>query len=418
MDSTTIETHTLTEEQFCDVQARLADLTKRATKLGVEPPSVELLSVFEVPVVLNEHFGITRNERFYKVVLHDPVVMYDGWSFVACVDHTTGVVHTAGSAPEGTVREYQNIEPLCEHCGRKMLRNKTIIVRHEDGTVKQVGSSCMKAFITGFPSLSSALFRFLDDARWDADEDLMPGLSGPTLEGTDPLSFIAVAHAVVRALGWSPASAEHNSTKEIVCDLMFGKPDKEQRERYRDVQVGLADYAAAEKMIEWVKTREAKSDFDLNLLAASTASRIGKNAGIIAYLPEAYRRAIEGERQKQAQESGVPVDCPVGRTLVVGEVIGIKEVDSYYTYSGIARKMTVLDDSGFRVYGSVPNAFDCDRTFGVGSRVQFSANITPSEGSSDFGFFSRPTKLVLVGADPVVYELPKTESRDHDEDDI
>lgn len=409
---------TITEDQFHDVQIQLADLTKRAAKLGVQAPSVEVLDTFEKSVVLNEAFGITRNERFYNVVLHDPVVMYDGWSFVACVDHTTGVVHTAGNAPEGTVREYQNIDPLCEHCGRKMARNKTVIVRHEDGTVKQVGSSCMKAFITGFPSLSSALFRFLDDARWDDDGDMFGGLGLPTVESTDPLSFIAVANAVVRSLGWSPASFEHNATKAIVIDLMFGKPDKEQRERYRNVQVGLDDYASAEKMIAWLRERDAVSDFDLNLLAACTAPRVGKNAGIVAFLPEAWNRHLQGQREKQDRESGEQSDCPTGRTLVVGEVIGIKEVDSYYTYSGIARKMTVRDDSGFRVYGNVPNAFDSDRTFGVGSRVQFSANLTRSDGSSDFGFFSRPTKLVLVGSEPAVYKLPKTESRDHDEDDI
>lgn len=414
---TAAETITITNEQLADVQARLADLTKRAAKLGVEAPSVHVVRSYQQEVTVNPEFGIKVNRWFHDVVLHDPVVRYGGWSFMACIDHTTGVVHTCATAPENTVRMYQDVQPLCEHCGRRMARSKTIIVEHEDGTRKQVGSSCMKAFIAGFPSLSNALFKFLDEARWD-DDEMLQGMGAPRLEDTDPLSFVAVANAVVRALGWSPASFEHNATRTIVIDLMFGKPDADQRERYRNVQVSLADYEAAEKMIEWVQTREAVTDFDFNLRAACTAFRIGKNAGIIAYLPEAYRRHTEGEREKQERETGPQADCPNGRTVVLGEVLGIKEVSSDYTYTGVAYKMVVRDDSGFRVYGNVPGAFLGDRAFGVGSRVQFSASLTRSDDTASFGFFSRPTKLVLFGSEPVTYKLPTTESRDDDDNDI
>jgi hypothetical protein len=405
---------TIDDEQLRWVKDHLADLEKRAAKMGVVAPRLEIVASRVEEVVTNREFGIKANQWFHDVILHEAVVMFDGWKFVACIDHTTGVIRAAGTAPEGIVRMYQEAQPVCDHCGRKMARSKTIIVEHEDGTRKQVGSSCMKQFIVGFPSLSSALFRFLDDAMFDEDE--MPLGSGITLESTDPRSFLAVANAVVRALGWSPASFDDRATKAIVADLMFGKPSKDDREQlYRDVQVGESDYAAADQLIVWVQDRPAESDFDLNLRAAALAPRVAKNAGILAFLPEAFRRETEGALVKAAAESGPVADCPNGRETVTGTVTGIKTVDTDY---GTQYKMTVLDDRGFRVYGTAPSAFRFDAKFEVGCRVEFFAELIRSDNDATFGFYKRPSKPVLVGSERVRYELPRTESRDHDEDDI
>lgn len=382
---------TIDSTQLAWVQEHLASLEKRAAKMGVQPPRLEIVACREEEVTTNEIFGITVKRSFYDVILHEAVVMFDGWTFVACIDHTSGVVHTSRNAPEGTVAQYQQVKPVCDHCGRKMPRAKTIIVEHEDGTRKQVGSSCMKQFIVGFPSLSSALFRFLDDAVFD--EEKMPGLGLVTLEETDPLSFIAVANAVVRALGWAPASFESRATKEIVKDLMFGKPSKEDRETlYRDVNVGLDDYAAAEKLIAWVQDRPAVSDFDLNLRAAATAPLVAKNAGILAFLPEAFRREHEQKVVEATQEAGPVAACPNGRETVDGVVLSIKSYESDY---GIQYKMTVLDDRGFRVFGSVPSSLRYESSFEIGVRIKFSGDLTRSDDCASFGFFKRPTKAVM-----------------------
>jgi hypothetical protein len=51
--------------------------------------------------------------------------------------------------------------------------------------------------------------------------------------------------------------------------------------------------------------------------------------------------------------------------------------------------MTVRDDRGFLVWGSVPAALG-----GIeqGDRVQFNATVTKSDRDETFGFFKRPTK--------------------------
>ena len=391
MSTDTVQTETISAEQLLWLTDRLADLQKRAKRLGVEAPSFDLVRSFTETVVIDRDLNIRAERQFHEVVLHDPIVRFDGWSFVALIDHTTGVVKTTGKAPEGTVAEYQAIEPLCDHCGRKMPRAKTIIIEHEDGTRKQVGSTCMKSFLTGFPSLSDSLFQFLDDRSWGE-----PSEFGMSRDSVDPMSFIAVANAVVRTLGWRSAAAESDSTRTVVEHLMFGKLTEDDRERYRHCTVRPDDYEAAASMIEWVRDREAKTDFDFNLRAAATASVIGKNAGLLAFLPEAFRRENEEAVERAKREEGPIADCPNGRTEVSGVVVAIKQVNSDYTYSGLAYKMTVRDERGFVVYGSVPRAFLGDRDFEVGSKVSFSGELTRSGDKPSFGFFSRPTKAVRL----------------------
>ena len=57
------------------------------------------------------------------------------------------------------------------------------------------------------------------------------------------------------------------------------------------------------------------------------------------------------------------------------------------------KKIVVLDDRGFKVYGSCPSSVDAER----GDRLSFMAKIEASNDDSQFGFFKRPTKAEFNG---------------------
>lgn len=127
---------------------------------------------------------------------------------------------------------------------------------------------------------------------------------------------------------------------------------------------------------------------------------------------EAVRKAIAREAEwkatkkaewiaKAAAERADAPDLPEGRVEITGVIVGEKVVDSDF---GQVRKITVKDDKGYVVYGTIPakveeaiidNDKDAKIVF-VGRRLQFTAALTPSKDDAKFGFYKRPTKPKLL----------------------
>ena len=99
----------------------------------------------------------------------------------------------------------------------------------------------------------------------------------------------------------------------------------------------------------------------------------------------------QAEREAQwAKEKAESPDVPNSgkdRITISGTVL---KVDIYESRFGASWKMTVKDDRGFVVFGSVPNinngVMDCAK----GDHLTFIATVAPSNKDSKFGFFKRP----------------------------
>ena len=94
------------------------------------------------------------------------------------------------------------------------------------------------------------------------------------------------------------------------------------------------------------------------------------------------RAVVEARR---AAEAALAADVPEGRVTVKGEVISMRMQDGYY---GSTMKMLVKDETGYKVWGTVPAGINIER----GSHVKFTAMVEPSKDDPKFGFFKRPTK--------------------------
>ena len=111
--------------------------------------------------------------------------------------------------------------------------------------------------------------------------------------------------------------------------------------------------------------------------AESLLGKIGKRAEIAA------QRAAE-------QEAAAP--CPTGRIVVTGTVLSTKGQDSPWGYT---IKMLVRDDSGFKVWCTVPVN---DSSLDKGDRISFTVSVEPSRDDPKFGFGKRPAKLTNLTA--------------------
>lgn len=101
-----------------------------------------------------------------------------------------------------------------------------------------------------------------------------------------------------------------------------------------------------------------------------------------------------------AAEKAASEPAPTGRVVITGKVISIKIVDSAY---GSTKKMVVLDDRGFRTWGTVPVSLDevdgelsTESLLVEGMRVSFTATVEPSKDDEHFSFFKRPTKAARI----------------------
>lgn len=124
-------------------------------------------------------------------------------------------------------------------------------------------------------------------------------------------------------------------------------------------------------------------------------------------LVEAFKQLAEDkglyEKERLAQEqreadrlrTQATADVPVTqeRIEITGEVVGIKWVEGYGYNSPDVKKIIVLDDRGFKLYGSAPSGLGVER----GDRINFFAAIEHSKDDSQFGFYKRPTKAQLLG---------------------
>lgn len=124
---------------------------------------------------------------------------------------------------------------------------------------------------------------------------------------------------------------------------------------------------------------------------------------------DAHKKSLVQEANRKNQEAkdaellasreALPVTDE--RITFEGEVVGIKEVDvpifgSWNGGTEVVLKMIVLDDRGFKVYGSVPSK--CSDYVGelVGMRIQFNAKVSRATDDKFFGFFKRPTKVSVL----------------------
>ena len=123
----------------------------------------------------------------------------------------------------------------------------------------------------------------------------------------------------------------------------------------------------------------------------------GQMAAVERNIDKDNQRATEREARVVREAAMDKNPCPTGRGTITGEVISRKWKDTPF---GDQLKMLVLDDRGFKVWGSVPGRLSGDDGVQRGDRITFVAEVTQSDDDELFGFFKRPTKAEILGDVP------------------
>lgn len=124
--------------------------------------------------------------------------------------------------------------------------------------------------------------------------------------------------------------------------------------------------------------------------AASLASQVRRGRELSEGQIAAAERMIAAAAAR-TQERATRIAAQAGRQTIKGEVLSVKEREGDF---GTIFRMTVRDERGFVVNGTVPAAILMDTQ--AGKTVEFTATVKVSAGDETFGFYARPAKASVL----------------------
>ena len=198
-------------------------------------------------------------------------IKINGWSIRAVADYT-------GQQSEA---EFKVVSPfsdglrarlaprkaqVCDHCGRRVFRNKIIIVADEAGNEKAVGNTCVSDFLGwGTPEqvLSMALLKFTSEL----DEEHFGVRHCPDDEVFDLVDYLIVAKRIIEGTGGQAIGKSHETltpTGEFMYASFNPYPNPKHPPKFKvgeildDIQE--ADLTVVQAAINWSKAQDAQGN--------------------------------------------------------------------------------------------------------------------------------------------------------------
>lgn len=308
------------------LQERLAQLNKRAEKLGCPPVGIRILREFEVEV--RGKSGVKYKRVMLEVEPTGESPKLNGWKLVAAIERLESGENLVRTVPgEACPEHYRDTDSSCDHCQTDRRRKEVFVLRHEDGRHIQVGRSCIADFL-GHQSVDNIVAQ----AEWrmsiadlinDAGDDEWYG--GSRGERVVPIQeFLGATAIVIRRLGWiSNTKAREESTEfkplrssSSVAWQICTCHDRYTRELVEECNLHgeERDEILATKALAWAREQRGGSDYLYNLGVAcrldyvklSTSGIVG--SAIAAYLRHCERVAeLQNERKRDAERRHVGI---------------------------------------------------------------------------------------------------------------
>lgn len=278
---------------------QFARIARRAAKLGMTPPTLVERTTFDEVRTKRDQF-----DRLVKYLIARTVCTVEGfspklhgWSLLAAIEHVENetMIHTFDATADLTA--FRGANNVCEHCNTNRRRQSTFVMRHEDGTVKQIGRNCLVDFIGSpdacrqFAAAAEMLASALDACS--EDEDGEGGYGGSGVAKRWPLvDFLAWTWAAVREFGWMSKSKCNDGdvpTSTRVVIQLAGVPSK----LPRIPDPTEVDTQRAEETIAFIESSTEQSEFLENLRVICRLGSVReKHSGLAAAMVAVFDREL------------------------------------------------------------------------------------------------------------------------------
>jgi hypothetical protein len=254
----------------------------------------------------------------------------------------------------------------------------------------------------GFSPLSTPLGKELLDEGWRFGENES---AGSCYHCGAHLKYYALllhqpSHTIIRVGETCLDNRFERSSVEFHALRKQASLDR-QAHRIKNLRLGwFATNPDRETAFAWASERVSDGDYGYEGMRHNFVSKINRDGetsdkfvrAIMRDMARSERIAAERAAEREAEEAEKgPVITGQG-IAIQGEVISTKWQENDF---GGRLVMTVKDDRGFLVWGSVPRAID---NVEKGERVSFTANVEASDRDESFGFFKRPRAAAILEA--------------------
>lgn len=203
-------------------------------------------------------------------------IRLDGWKFCGSVSYTKGQSEGVFStAPGGISQEMRDrLTPVkahvCDHCNRRVYRNRMVIVADQDGKEVAVGSSCVSDFI-GRDVPADFLNLALLKQVWDRDFEVGPP-ANPNDYAVDLIDYLLVVKYIIAAEGGRCLGRNYEGDKLTTGEVLNNTYSVYTKKRWYSPEEILERHSTEEdlevvrKAIEHSKAEAASgNDFHQNL---------------------------------------------------------------------------------------------------------------------------------------------------------
>lgn len=263
-------TYRIPTQFLAELEQKVAKINKKATKIGTDLVTVTRTGRTETVNLQSKAGRLSYEAEYVELVGHAPVI--NGWEFVAVIRHITGgnefhVLPTVEGELE--LADYAYVAKNCDHCNQNRVRNATYLLRDGEGTLKQVGSTCLGDF-TGYNDPHAAaracenIFKLFH--TFEGYSRMVPRTT-KTFFLAEWMAFVAQSLRIDG--GWaSRAQAGPESTCDRAKTRIIGFVKHDE-----DVEAPTpADWNKGEEVIAWVRDMEPGDNDFLQSVKAAMAS--------------------------------------------------------------------------------------------------------------------------------------------------
>lgn len=200
--------YTIKENHYIKLIEKLVKLSKKAKKINVTPPTIDIVEEKIIPDPKNAK----RRIKILDIEVSSTIIKYAGWEFVGVVQHEkyANILRLVDDIkiPE----KYKTDTTTCEHCNTDRYRKDTYIVRSENGEFKRVGRTCLIDFlghknIEQIASYFEMLLYFISEINNDENyTDDYGDEWDNSFSYINPETYLAAVCFIAEKNGWVSAS--------------------------------------------------------------------------------------------------------------------------------------------------------------------------------------------------------------------
>lgn len=288
------------------LKERIGKLNKRAQRLGCHPITITIINRYERTDSPPESL---KEEVTPMVVLsiEGASPKLNGWSFLGTIEHTEHGNLLRVVKDIELDESYRTQIKQCDHCQQDRTRKDTYLVIHDDGSIKQLGKTCLKDYCGHVtPEYLAQLASFIKTLE-DCDEDEISSWgSSRTVREVNPLTFLRwCCEAVVEFGGFSPRSAPGVSTAGHAWHQIFPPPPIKGQAQHVKLYRTKQGEELCNKVVEMIESwdgQEHLDQFHHNILLTWKMETIEyKHTGILAAATYVYKKELVKHLEKQSQ---------------------------------------------------------------------------------------------------------------------